>query len=137
MAQNCTQTSLFGCAGNIFFKIIHICKTGHATLDKLSTGNQTSQTAKIRRNKFSLNRHHVSHQPHIQTQVIRKSAQEGHRHMRMRVDQTGHQDFSLAVDHFIGSIARFYLGFQPYSCNGVTLDDYCTRSILIHCIVHG
>jgi len=40
----------------------------------------------------------------IQAQVVGQSAQQGHGHVRVGVDQAGHQHFSAAVDGLGGRV---------------------------------
>ena len=66
-----------------------------------------------------LDRHHVAHQPDVEPQVVGEAAQQRHRHVRVRVDQSGHDDAAAAVDRLAGLIGQ---RAGPDRRDGITRD---------------
>ncbi len=125
------------CLGHVFLKIVHVIEGGHAASDQLGAGNRGSQLDELRRHVLALNGHHVAHQPNVQPQVICEAAQQHHGHMRMCVDQTGHEDSSTAIDDFIRLIFRTQGGFVPDCHDAVARHDNGAGIVLVKFIVHG
>ena len=94
------HTCISGGLSDVIFVEVHIVEGGHAAADLFGTGNESTKTHELGRNELTFHRQHIAHQPHVKTQVISETADEGHGHVGVGVDQTGHENFPAAVDYF-------------------------------------
>ena len=83
---------------NGFLEVIHVRKARDAGTDHLGASKRRSKAHELRRHELALDRHHVAHEPHIEPQVVGKPAQQRHRHVRVRVDEAGHDQLPRAVN---------------------------------------
>ena len=99
---------------DVVLEIIHVVDAGHAAADHLGRGELRAQADKLRRDELLLGRQHITVQPHIETQVVGQAAQQGHGHMRVAIDQAGHDHATGAVDCFRRGIAGQNVGARAH-----------------------
>ncbi len=131
------HAGLGGGFGDVLFKVVHIRKAGDAAADHLRAGHLRAQAYKFGRDEFTFNRHHVTHQPHIQAQIVRQAAQEGHGHVGVGVDQAGHEGFTAAIDHLSGGVLglKGFLGAD--GDDGIAPDGHGAGFILAEGLIHS
>ena len=131
------QADLSRSPGDVFFEVIHIGKTGDTRADQLQAGDLGAQPDEFGRDELALDRHHETHQPHIQAQVIRQPAQQRHRHVGVGVDQTRHQHFPAAVDGLLRLVLLDDLLLRTDRQDAVAGHCQRARLVLVELLVQG
>ncbi len=125
--------------GHRLFEVVHVREAGGPRADHLRAGEPRAERDELRPHELALHRHHVAHQPDVKAQVICQAAQECHRHMGVGVDQTGHEDFAIAIDYLFctRSVFLFDFFFGSHPDDAVPLNRDRTTVILAKVLIHG
>ena len=99
LAQDRTHPHLGRHPGDFFLEVVHIIEGGHAAEQHFGAGQARPHITEVRSHEFALDRHHVTQQPHIQAQIIRQTAQEGHGRVCVGIDQARDDQPIRAVHH--------------------------------------
>ena len=83
--------------------------------------------------ELALDRHHVAHQPDVEPQVVGESAQQRHRHVRVRVDEPRHDDAAAAVDRLGRLVGR---GVRSDGDDRVAGNRHAARVVHRELLVH-
>ena len=108
--------------GDGIFEVVHVRKRRHARPDHLRAAQPGTHLHELWRDEFTLDRHHITHQPYIQPQVVGQAAQQRHGDVRVRVNQAGNNRTVVAIDNFSSRvIAQDFIG-RANGDNRLTLD---------------
>ena len=112
-AQYAAHSRGFGLFGNGIFKVVHVCEGGHSSADLFRRGQPRAPANKFFRHIFGFRREDVFPQPLVERHVVTQPAKQGHRHMRVPVDETRENEFPAGIDALRGHILRLHVRRDP------------------------
>jgi len=104
LADQAADARLFGRAGRFLFKDVHVAERRRAGFDHFRACQERSPVSQMRIDVFRLRREHIIVKPLHQLQIVRDSAEAGHRGVCVRVDETGKHQGVFGVDDFFCGI---------------------------------
>ena len=118
-------------------KVIHVDKHRGTAAYHLPAREFRADANEVRVDKLDLRRKNIVVQPVHERQVVCHAAQQGHRGMRVAVDEAGHDNPVVASQVLGGYVSRVHIRGRG-KCNDQTVLDcdraaFNDRLVLIHC----
>ena len=104
LAEHGTHSGFRRLFGNGVLEVIHIHERRRAAFDHLQTAELGPPAHKLFIDVFGFSRKDVFLQPLHQHEVVGDAAKQDHRHMRVGVDESRHDDARSRIDDALGFV---------------------------------
>jgi hypothetical protein len=113
-----------GAGGGVGMEV-HVVEAGRAALEHLGGGEAHAVVDELRRDVTALPWPDLALQPHLERDVVGHTAEEGHRGVRVGVDEAGHQRVAGQLDARARRVVAIGHGGRDERDDRAVVDDQC------------